>query len=189
MQFKQCSSNMEPITSVYSPQLYQFNCLTEYHHHHIRRRSVKREAKMARAPTDGGSKAIRLKGHQNFRYRIMKSILASRAIHITEIRSNSENPGIKDFEVSFLRLVERLTNGTLVEISYTGTEVYLRPGLVIGGKVSHDCPNSRSVGWFLEPLLVLGLFGKQPLNITLKGITSNTRDVSVSVSPVYVIRQ
>ena len=139
---------------------------------------------MARAPTDGGSKAIRLKGHQNFRYRIMKSILASRAIHITEIRSNSENPGIKDFEVSFLRLIERLTNGSLVEISYTGTEVYLRPGLVIGGKVSHDCPNSRSVGWFLEPLLVLGLFGKQPLNITLKGITSNTRDVSVSVSTV-----
>lgn len=108
----------------------------------------------------------------------MKSILTSRAIHISEIRSNSENPGIKDFEVSFLRLVERLTNGTLVEISYTGTEVYVRPGLVVGGKIVHDCPNSRAVGWFLEPLLVLGLFGKQPLNITLRGITSNTRDVS-----------
>ena len=137
-------------------------------------------ASMAKAPTDGGSKAIRLKGHQNFRYRIMKSILTSRAIHISEIRSNFENPGIKDFEISFLRLVERLTNGTLVEISYTGTEIYLRPGLVVGGKIVHECPNSRAVGWFLEPLLVLGLFGKQPLNITLRGITSNTRDVSVS---------
>jgi len=142
---------------------------------------------MAKAPTDGGSKAIRLKGHQNFRYRIMKSILTSRAIHISEIRSNFENPGIKDFEISFLRLIERLTNGTLVEISYTGTEVYIRPGLVVGGKIVHECPNSRAVGWFLEPLLVLGLFGKQPLNITLRGITSNSRDVSVSVLCLFVL--
>lgn len=140
---------------------------------------------MARAPVDGGSKALRLTGHHNFRYRIMLSLLSQRAIHISEIRSNSEDPGIKDFEVNFLRLIERITNGTLVEISYTGTEVYLRPGMIIGGKISHECPTSRGVGWFLEPLLVLGLFGKQPLNITLKGITSNTRDVSVSLSSLH----
>lgn len=139
-----------------------------------------RAASMARAPADGGSKAIRLTGHHNFRYRIMLSLLAQRAIHISGIRSNSEDPGIKDFEVSFLRLIERITNGTLVEISYTGTEVYIRPGMISCGKVQHECPTSRGVGWFLEPLLVLGLFGKQPLNITLRGITSNTRDVSVS---------
>jgi RNA 3'-terminal phosphate cyclase-like protein len=136
---------------------------------------------MARAPADGGSKAIRLTGHQNFRYRIMLALLAQRSVHISGIRSNSEDPGIKDFEVSFLRLIERITNGTLVEISYTGTEVYIRPGLVIGGKIVHECPTSRGVGWFLEPLLVLGIFGKQPLNITLRGITSSPRDVSVSV--------
>lgn len=137
---------------------------------------------MARPPADGGSKAIRLTGQQNFRYRIMLAILAQRAIHISGIRSNSEDPGIKDFEVSFLRLIERITNGTVVEISYTGTEVYIRPGLVMGGKFVHECPTSRGVGWFLEPLLVLGLFGKQPLNLTLKGITSSFRDVSVRIS-------
>lgn len=123
---------------------------------------------------------LRLSGHQNFRYRLLLAILSQRSIIIHSIRSNSEDPGIKDYEVSFLRLVERVTNGTIVEINYTGTEVYVKPGLVMGGSVVHQCPESRAVGWFAEPLLLLGLFGKQELKLTLRGITSNARDVSVS---------
>ncbi|GAB4843279.1 hypothetical protein Ancab_013245 [Ancistrocladus abbreviatus] len=38
---------------------------------------------------------------------------------------------------------------------------------------------SRFVGYFLEPLLVLGLFGKKPLSIRLKGITNDAKDPSV----------
>jgi RNA 3'-terminal phosphate cyclase-like protein len=109
-------------------------------------------------------------------------LLSQRSLLITGIRSNSEDPGIRDFEVSYLRLIERITNGTTVEISYTGTEVYVKPGLLSGGSVTHQCPDSRGVGWFLEPILVLGLFGKTDLKLTLRGITSNHRDVSVSRS-------
>ncbi|CAD6587071.1 MAG: hypothetical protein CYPHOPRED_003775 [Cyphobasidiales sp. Tagirdzhanova-0007] len=124
------------------------------------------------------STPLRFTGHQNLRYRILLSILSQRSILITSIRADSENPGIRDYEVSFLRLIERLSNGTLVEISYTGTEIYVKPGLMAGGTIQHTCPDSRAVGWFLEPILVLGLFGKTDLKLTLKGITTNNRDVS-----------
>lgn len=131
------------------------------------------------ANAGSSSSRLRFKGHHNLRYRILLSILSQRPLLVTEIRANADNPGIKDFEVSFLRLIERLTNGTLVEINYTGTEIYVKPGMLLGGSVVHQCPESRAVGWFLEPCLVLGLFGKQDLKLTLRGVTSNDRDVSV----------
>ena len=140
-------------------------------------------ADMAGAPgSSAAGRVLRFKGHRSFRQRLLLAVLSQRSIHISEIRSNADSPGVSDFEVSFLRLLERVTNGTTVEINYTGTEVLVRPGLVAGGTVVHTCPDSRGVGWFLEPLLVLGLFGKQELRLTLKGVTSNARDVSVSAS-------
>lgn len=41
----------------------------------------------------------------------------------------------------------------------------------MGGKRHvHDCDLSRSIGYFIEPLIILGLFGKKPLTIRLKGL-------------------
>lgn len=52
----------------------------------------------------------------------------------------------------------------------TGTKLKYKPGIIMGGKhLTHDCGVSRSIGYFLEPLLLLGLFGKKPLTIRLKG--------------------
>ncbi|KAJ9119194.1 hypothetical protein QFC22_003686 [Naganishia vaughanmartiniae] len=89
---------------------------------------------------------------------------------------------LADYEVSFLRLIEKLTNGTTIEISYTGTTVLLHPGLLPGGTYTHTCPTSRGIGYFLEPLVVLGCFGKRALEITLDGITGEEgRDLSVDM--------
>lgn len=53
---------------------------------------------------------------------------------------------------------------------WLGTKLKYKPGIVMGGRhLTHDCGASRSIGYFLEPLLVLGLFGKKPLTIRLKG--------------------
>ncbi|CAA6668922.1 unnamed protein product [Spirodela intermedia] len=83
-------------------------------------------------------------------------------------------------EVSLLRLVERISDDCTVEINDTGTKLKYKPGVVIGGKhLVHDCGLSRSIGYFLEPLILLGLFGKKPLSIRLKGITNDPKDPSV----------
>lgn len=63
---------------------------------------------------------LKFKGCQNFRQRLLCSTLSGRPIRIDNIRAEDENPGLRDFEASFLRLLEKLTNGCSVEINETG---------------------------------------------------------------------
>ncbi|KAJ1303196.1 hypothetical protein OPQ81_011395 [Rhizoctonia solani] len=124
---------------------------------------------------------VRFTGHNYFRQRITLSILSGKAVRIDGIRPDDQNPGLRDFEASFLRLIEKVTNGTVIEISYTGTSVLVKPGIISGGPVTHECPLSRSIGYFLEPLVSIAPFSKKPLHLTLKGITSDERDLSVDL--------
>ncbi|KAK9448889.1 RNA 3'-terminal phosphate cyclase/enolpyruvate transferase [Limtongia smithiae] len=133
---------------------------------------------------------IHFTGNVDFRMRLVLATLSGRAIKIDRIRSDDLEPGLKDYEVSFLRLLEAVTNGSVIEISYTGTTVVYRPGLIVNGTITHNCPVSRAVGYFLEPILLLSPFGKAALNLTLKGVTSNGIDLGVdtiraALFPVY----
>ena len=67
-------------------------------------------------------------------------------------------------------------------MSPTGTAILLKPGVIAGGNVVHDCPLTRSVGYFLEPIVMLAPFAKKPLQLTLRGITTDENDLSVSFS-------
>ena len=80
------------------------------------------------------------------------------------------NPGLKDHEV-FLRLLEAVTNGSHIEISYTGTTIIYRPGIIIGGDLTHNCPDTKSIGYFIEPMLMLAPFSKK-FSIIFKGLTN-----------------
>jgi hypothetical protein len=165
---------------------------------------------------------LRFKGSQQFRQRLVFATLSGRPIRIDDIRSRDASPGLRDYEASLLRLLEKLTNGCAVEINETGgrarrrapflaagwcpvapsrfarkagvpclaaarllptggphacrqntgqprppnvpagTSLRYRPGVIIcGGGLSHDCPASRSIGYFLEPLVLLALFAKK----------------------------
>lgn len=86
-----------------------------------------------------------------------------------------------DYEVSLLRLVEKVTNGSQIEISPTGTSFLLRPGVMIGGLITHDCPLSRSVGYFLELAIPIACFMKKPLVLTLRGITTDDKDLGIDL--------
>ena len=97
-----------------------------------------------------------------------------------DIRAKDQNPGLRDYEASLLRLLDKLTNGMAVEINESGTALKYKPGVVVGGRrVSHDCGGGRAVGYFLEPVLLVSLFAKKPLDLTLTGITNDEADVSV----------
>lgn len=63
--------------------------------------------------------------------------------------------------------------------SFAGTSVLLKPGVITGGEVTHDCPLSRSIGYFLEPLVAIAPFAKTRVHMTLKGITTDDKDLSV----------
>ena len=52
-----------------------------------------------------------------------------------------------------------------------GTKLRYKPGVIVGGKdLEHDC----GIGYFVEPLILLGLFAKSPMLIRLKGDKSFT---------------
>lgn len=221
---------------------------------------------------------LRFRGSQCFRQRIVCATIAGKPIRIDDIRSDDENPGLRDYEASLLRLLEKITNGCIIEINETGalrevlrggmlcsalpcccctflprlvlplcwdylttqqvcamaaqegdwqtlqglslspssvaglastlpallnpalcpaslrhflflpsvctagTSLRYKPGFVAGGAgLDHDCGTSRAVGYFLEPLALISLWGKKPLAITLRGITNDSTDCGVDV--------
>ncbi|CAM9630510.1 unnamed protein product, partial [Sphacelaria rigidula] len=119
--------------------------------------------------------------------RVVCSVLSGRAIRIDNIRpfpttmdlQQDIHMGLMGHEAAFLRLVDKLTNGTKVEINETGTTLRFKPGYVTGGRVTHDCGTTRSLGWFIEALMPLALFSKAPFNLVLSGITNDNVDLSV----------
>ena len=126
-------------------------------------------------------KFMEFSGCNYLRQRLVLSILSSKPVVIHKIRVKNEDPGIRDFESSLLRLIDKVTNGSKIEISDTGTRVMFRPGLLIGGRIEHDCGTEHSIGYFLEVLISLAPFCKDPINAVLTGITNNQIDPSVDL--------
>lgn len=111
-------------------------------------------------------------------------------MRIDGIRSGATDVhvGLTADEASFLRLLEKMTNGSTVEISYTGTTVLFHPGLLPGGVYEHKCPvGGKGIGWFLEGILPLAPFGKRPLEVKFEGVTGvvggEEDEMSVSFPP------
>jgi len=125
---------------------------------------------------------LRYSGCSLFRERVVASCLSGKGLKIDKIRENDETlPGLHDFEASFLRLVEKLSDGCQIEINETGTILRFRPGLLTGGRIQHDCGKSRSIGWFVEAIIPLCVLAKENVRLSLTGITNDATDVSVDV--------
>lgn len=143
---------------------------------------------------------LRFTGHQSFTHRLVLSTLTGRPVHISGIRASSPTaPGLAPHEVSFLRLLEAVTNGSSVQISYTGTTITYHPGLITGtvagagaaadDVIEHALPahNTRGVAYFLLPLALLAPFAKSHVNVRFAGpgvITSATAAGDMSVDAV-----
>ncbi|TFA98489.1 RNA 3'-terminal phosphate cyclase-like protein [Trichoderma ghanense] len=140
---------------------------------------------------------LRFTGHRSFARRLTIATLTGRPIHISKIRSSSPtNPGLAPHEVSFLRLLEAVTNGSSMQISYSGTTISYHPGLITGtiaglgaadgDVIEHSIPVTctRGITYFLLPLCLLAPFSKAHMNVRFSGpgvITSATEAGDVSV--------
>jgi RNA 3'-terminal phosphate cyclase-like protein len=140
---------------------------------------------------------LRFTGHRSFTQRLVLSTLTGRPVHISQIRSSSPtNPGLAPHEVTFLRLLESVTNGCSMQISYTGTTITYHPGLITGtiagygaaegDIIEHNLPANcaRGVTYFLVPMCLLAPFSKSHVNIRFSGpgvITSATPTGDISV--------
>lgn len=154
---------------------------------------------------------LRFSSHKSLTSRLVLSTLFGRAVRIDQIRPDSPtNPGLAPHEISFLRLLEAVTNGSHLEISYTGTVILYKPGLITGsapgsgaeavsGTLRHEIPatNTRGLSYFLIPMCLLAPFSKAKFNILFTGpgvITSSTPEtwgdmsvdsVRTAILPLY----
>lgn len=148
---------------------------------------------------DPPQKLTRFTSQASLAYRLTLSTLTGRPLHISAIRPTSHtNPGLAPHEISFLRLLEAVTNGSHIEISYTGTTLVYRPGLITGsapgsgasgGVLRHELPagNTRGISYFLIPLCLLAPFSKAAFNVLFTGpgvITSATEGGDISADSV-----
>ncbi|KAF4581207.1 RNA-3'-phosphate cyclase family protein [Ophiocordyceps camponoti-floridani] len=140
---------------------------------------------------------IRFIGHTAFSRRLTIATLLGRPVHISKIRvSSPTSPGLAPHHISFLRLLEAVTNGSSIQISFTGTTITYRPGLITGtvagegategDVIVHNIPesNTRGVTYYLLPLCLLAPFSKAHMNVRFSGpgvITSATEEGDVSV--------
>ncbi|KAK3876860.1 hypothetical protein Pcinc_018390 [Petrolisthes cinctipes] len=115
------------------------------------------------------------------RQRLVLSMLTGKPVRIRNIRAKDAQPGLREYEVSLIRLLDCLSNGSHIEVNISGTSVLFKPGVLLGGILEHSCPNQRGIGYFLEPLFMLAPFCKNSLDITLKGVTNNKIDPSVDM--------
>ena len=114
-------------------------------------------------------------------HRLILSTLTGRAVHFKKIRPSSlTHTGLAPHEISFLRLLEAVTNGSQIVISVTGTELLYKPGLITGsasgsgassGVIRHELPAecTRGISYFLIPLCLLAPFSKAPFNVLFTG--------------------
>lgn len=70
-------------------------------------------------------------------------------------------------------MVDKLTNGTSLDVNETGTDLYFQPGLLIGGGIVHECCKLRGIGYYLELIIMVAPYCKKGIQVTLKGITNN----------------
>lgn len=88
------------------------------------------------------------KGSSFLRQRLLLSVLSGKPVRIIDIRTSHDEPGIAEFEVNLIRLLDKVTNGTVIQLDSTGTNLYFQPGLLYGGEVDHECSLQRSIGMF-----------------------------------------
>lgn len=59
-------------------------------------------------------------GSNIMRQRLILSVLTGKAISISNIRASDNEPGLREYEVNLLRLLDKMTNGTWLEVNETG---------------------------------------------------------------------
>ncbi|KAF7258349.1 hypothetical protein EG68_04357 [Paragonimus skrjabini miyazakii] len=121
------------------------------------------------------------RGPGNFRVKLALSLLSTKCVRITHIRNKSEKPGVDDSEVSLLKLIDEISNGTVITINDTGTIVTCKPGILIGGTFAFACNGDRGIGYFLEFLLMIAPFCKNAIDATLSGVTNSKYDPSLDM--------
>lgn len=94
---------------------------------------------------------LKFHGSNFLKQRLVLSILSGKSVHIVNIRSEDDEPGLRGYEVSLIRLFDKVSNGSDININKSGTAVMFKPGILHGGIIHHDCNLERGIGMYGGP--------------------------------------
>lgn len=117
---------------------------------------------------------LQFAGADDLRAVLTCSLLSGRPAVLDDVR-----PRFSDAEVAFVDLLAKIAPGTRATVSADGSRLDFVPGPIEGAQVSEKVPTERSLGWYLEYLLVILPFGKLVSRVTLEGATHANGDLSV----------
>ena len=110
-------------------------------------------------------------GGQILRYALVYSLLKRKPFRIFNIRKGRPNPGLKAQHLNILKALKIITDSEVKGDVLGSLEVEFRPGEIFGGKVFLDFQTAGSIPLFLQTILPVGIFSKNPLFLHLKGGT------------------
>ena len=125
------------------------------------------------------SDILRFTSHRHLRQRLVLSLLSGKSIRVDQIRSEDVHVGLRDYEVNLLRLVERVTNGSTIEISVTGESMRKVHQLMHQARPSSSTPVS-----YPEDHLHIHVTSVDPLGTTLSSSYPSHRfakELSISI--------
>lgn len=96
---------------------------------------------------------LTFKGSNHMKQKLILSVISGKSIRIVNIRKQQNldgKRGLKEFEINLIRLIDKITNGTVIKLDETGTSLEFQPGLLQGGKFEHTCNVDKGIGMFVE---------------------------------------
>jgi len=129
-----------------------------------------------------GIKYRKFYGSKYFRLRLVYSLLNNIPIEIENIRVNKFNIGLYNYEISFLKFIDNITNGSKINISQTGTNLKFIPGTITnnyGKEFCFEFESSRGLSYYIEGFIPIVIFGKEKLICKISGATNCKLDLSL----------
>jgi RNA 3'-terminal phosphate cyclase-like protein len=120
-----------------------------------------------------------LNGHLCLRERLVLSFISKNPIYIKNIRYSLPNPGLRNFEIDLLSLIDKVFHDCLIEINETGTHLKFTPGHLKDGDYFHNTIGTRGLSYYLEFLIYLVPSVKNKMNIKIIGLRSLKADISL----------
>ena len=114
--------------------------------------------------------------------------IARKKHQMANCKSAARRDGVRALSSHSDRIASASLRRCRIEINSTGTEFKYKPGVVVGGDFTHDCNCERGMGYWIEALLCLAPFAKNPTNVTLTGVTNKEIDIGVDLFRVVTLR-
>ena len=115
--------------------------------------------------------AYREGGGQIVRTALVFSLLTSKPIRVFNIRKGRQKPGLKPQHLHVLQALTKLTDSRVEGAHLGSLEIIFYPGKIIGGRYEIDFKTAGAITLFLQTILPVSLFARNPVHLRIKGGT------------------